>query len=77
MGWAYLQILPLADLRLAEKKNSSPGVFSAKPLLLVVVWLRIYGRIYSHGVESNFHEADYYLIIIPFKRVKCTLYGFT
>ena len=36
MGWAYLQILPLADLRLAEKKNPPPGVFSAKPLYQIV-----------------------------------------
>ena len=35
MGWAYLQILPLADLRLTEKKTP-PGVFSAKPLYQIV-----------------------------------------
>ena len=27
MGWAYLQILPLADLSLAEKKTPPPGAF--------------------------------------------------
>ena len=33
MGWAYLQILPLADLRLAEKKKPTPwGFFRETPV---------------------------------------------
>ena len=37
MGGAYLKILPLADLRLAEKKTPPPGVFSAKPLYIMLL----------------------------------------